>query len=242
MGFLDIHAHILPGVDDGAEDIETSCTLLEMLKAQGVSDVIATPHFYSTREDDANFFNRVNAAFDDLQSVVYGKGLPRVHLGCELYYFSGIRNSVSLRKFVLQNTKYLLLELPYDEPITNLVIADIEGIYDNFGMIPILAHIERYSYLHGYKKLLKLIEKGAALAHVNAHALLISQRGKISEKLIKDGYASFLASDTHSSDVRPPKLDEAFDHISRRLGEEYSETLKRNSTELLREIEACNAK
>ena len=67
MTFLDVHSHILPNVDDGAKDMETSVKLLEMLKEQGVTDVIATPHFYPIEDSIEEFVEIVDTAYNNLK-------------------------------------------------------------------------------------------------------------------------------------------------------------------------------
>ena len=178
MTFLDVHSHILPNVDDGAKDMETSVKLLEMLKEQGVTDVIATPHFYPIEDSIEEFVEIVDTAYNNLKQETLGKELPNVYLGCELRYFNGIGKSAAIKQFVISGTNYLLLELPYGVPITKLVLQDIIDISERQGLTPILAHIERYSKVKGYKKLLKLIIDGYALAHINAGGVLSKEEAK----------------------------------------------------------------
>lgn len=240
MTFLDIHSHILPGIDDGAKDIETAIALLEMLKSQGVTDVIATPHFYPKEDSADEYISAVQNAYNNLKQELVGKDLPKVYLGCELRYFYGIGKSDSIKQFAIKNTDYLLLELPYGTPITDTVLQDIINISERQGLMPILAHIERYSKEKGYKKLLKLISDGYALAHINAGGVVSKEKAKCCEKLIKGGYVSYLASDTHSLHNRPPKFDEAFKTLTERLGKSTVNRFIYKSNQLLEEIEAAN--
>lgn len=240
MSYLDIHSHILPAVDDGAKDLEMSVALLEMLKRQGVTHVAATPHFYPDTDSVDDFSERVENAFSELTQKIRGADLPRLYRGCELHYFDGIGRSKALRQFALQKTKYILLELWYGEPVTNAVLQDITDIYENAGLVPILAHVERYSRVKGYKKLLKLVSEGVAMAQINASSVLSKEYGRETERLIKKGLASFIASDTHSPNGRPPLIEQAFAHITARLGKSAATRLKIASNKLLDEIEAAN--
>lgn len=240
MNYLDIHAHILPDIDDGAKDIETAITLLEMLKEQGVTNVIATPHFYPDSDNAEDFAELTQIAYNKLKSAIGQKDLPQVHLGCELRYFNGMGKSRALGQFVVKNTNYLLLELPYGAPITKTVLKDIADIGDIQGFTPILAHIERYSRLPGYKKLLKLIDDGYALAHINAGAVVAKEDAKLCDKLIKGGYVSYLASDTHSPDHRPPQIKQALEIITNRLGKSAANRFIIKSNRLLEEIEGSD--
>ncbi|MBQ2933283.1 MAG: hypothetical protein IJE02_01535 [Clostridia bacterium] len=242
MTFLDIHAHILPAVDDGAKDMETALALLEMLKSQGVTDVIATPHFYPDTDNAEDFAELTQKAYNELKEEIKYKDLPNVYLGCELRYFSGMGKSRAIKQFVIKNTNYLLLELPYGAPVTKTVLQDIIDISERQGLVPILAHIERYNRVSGFKKLLKLIADGYALAHINAGAVVTKESVRLCDKLIKGGYVSFLASDTHSPQNRPPLLEAAFDTIGERLGRSAANRLKLKSVRLLEEIEGVYAK
>lgn len=237
MNYLDIHAHILPAVDDGAKDMETALALLEMLKEQGVTHVVATPHFYPDTDSVEEFSETVKNAFCELEKAAQKNELPKIFLGCELRYFSGMGKSRAIKQFVIQNTDYLLLELPYGAPITKTVINDIIDIKEVLGLTPILAHIERYSKVSGFKKLLKLISDEVAQAHINASAVISKEDARLCEKLIKGGYVSYLASDTHSVVNRPPYIKQALDTISNKLGRSAATRLAIKANRLLEEIE-----
>lgn len=242
MTFLDIHSHILPKVDDGAKDIETAIKLLEILKDQGVTDVIATPHFYPDRDRTEEFAQKTLAAYEQLKKEAESRNLPNVYLGCELRYFSGMGKSRSLRRFAIKGTDYLLLELPYGAPITKAVLQDIIDIGEQQNLIPIIAHIERYRKVKDYKKLLKLVTEGYALAHINASAVISKEESKCCEKLIKSGIVSYVASDTHSPEHRPPQIKAALEAITQRLGPSVANRLIVESNQLLEEIKVSNEK
>lgn len=179
--FLDIHAHILPAVDDGAQNMEMAIALLEILKQQGVTDVIATPHFYPDTDNAEEFVDVVRNSYNDLKMQIEQKNLPRVFLGCELRYFGGMGKSRAIKQFAISGTNYLLLELTYGMPITKTVLQDITDIVEQQGLIPIMAHIERYAKVSGFKKLLKLISDGVVLAHINASAVVAKETTRLCE-------------------------------------------------------------
>lgn len=239
MIYLDVHAHILPAVDDGAKDIKSAIAILEMLKEQGVTDVIASPHFYPDTDNAEDFFEITQNAYKELQNEIAALDLPNVYLGCELRYFNGIGKSHAIKQFAISKTNYLLLELPYGAPITKTVLQDIIDINEKQGLIPILAHIERYSRVPGFKKLLKLIADRVAIAHINAGAVVTKETTRLCEKLIKAGYVSFLASDAHSIEHRPPQIKQALEIINDRLGKSAVNRLIIKSNRLLEEIEAA---
>lgn len=237
MRFVDIHSHILPGVDDGAQDVETSVRLLEMMKEQGVTDVFATPHFDASQYSIEEFNNDIDTAQKLLSNATYGSDLPAVHIGCEVYYFPGISKSAGIKQLTLGGSKFLLLELCYGQAITDKVVHEIVDVYNNFGIVPIIAHIERYSKEKGFKKLLELIRNRVCIAQINAASLMDKQPYKrISLKLIKQGYISFIASDAHSVKYRPPLMDKAFETIKNSLGEDYVDAFAKNSNDFYKHV------
>ncbi len=241
MNYLDIHTHILPAVDDGAKDVEASLALLEMLSEQGVTDVIATPHFYPDTDSADGFSECITSAYKRIKDAA-DRELPNIYIGCELHYFQGMGKSEAIKQFVIKGTNYLLLELPYMQAINKTVLQDIVDIREQLGIIPILAHIERYHRNAGFKKLLPLLDDGTALAQINAADVLDREYSRVCEKLIKHGYVSFLASDTHSVEHRPPLIDKAIEYITNRLGKSVATRLIINCNRLLDEIEGSNEK
>lgn len=232
---LDIHSHILPAVDDGARDVETSVELLRMMKEQGITHVIATPHFDAMRQNIDEFEYMIAEAYKSLSDAVSGLELPQVSIGSEVFYFAGIGRSSGIRDLTLCRSDYLLLELPSCR-ITAEMIKDISDLNNRLGLTPIIAHIERYSCEWGFKALLELVASGEAYAQINASSLLASPYKKITHKLIKRGYISFVATDTHSIIGRPPKMQEALQEITLSLGKNYSDMFVRNSERFCDEI------
>jgi len=161
--------------------------------------------------------------------------LPNIYLGSEVYYFKGIGKSNGIRNLTLADSKYLLLELSGAD-IDDTVIKEIQGIYDNVGLIPILAHVERYATVKGFKKLLKLFDSGLAMAQINAPSVFGQPFKRAALKLIKKGYASFIATDAHSTDRRPPMLSQALDTVEEQFGTHQKSVFLKNSEKLLDEI------
>lgn len=235
MVLMDIHSHILPFVDDGPKDIETSLSLLEMMKAQGITDVIATPHFIATEENLDEYKERVANSYNSLYSVVKDRDLPKIHLGSEVFYFNGIGKSQSIKNLCINDSNYLLLELP-NYTITSYILDNIKGLKENLRITPIIVHIERYYHEHGFRNLLKLIKDGTVLAQVNASSLLDSPHKKAVLKLIKKGYITFIATDAHSLVNRPPLLDKALHEVAIRFGGKQKSVFIKNTESLYNEI------
>lgn len=237
MNLIDIHSHILPEIDDGAENVLESIELLQAMKSQGITDVIATPHFIAREHNLEVYLSDVANAHKLLESAKEGLDLPNVYFGSEVYYFAGIGKSRAISLLCLNNTKFLLLELATTD-IDKYVLEDITNLRNNLEIIPIIAHIERYSKEKGFKKLLKLIDSGVCLAQLNAGSLFLPAFKKVSYKLIKKGYISFIATDTHSLKYRPPMFSQAISAIETNLGKNYKVRLLQNLEAFQKEITA----
>lgn len=236
---LDIHSHILPGVDDGSKSLDESVKILEMMKEQGITDVIATPHFYAFRENLEEYLKKIQYSYNQLKSHIEGMNLPNVFLGTEVLYYYNIGESESVYNFTFGNTMYLLLELT-NSSIGADLFKDIRNLRDKKGIIPVIAHIERYHKSSNFRKLLKFIDKEHILAQVNASSLFDSNYSKITLKLIKKGYITYIATDSHSATGRIPMMNRALKFISNHIGNHYSGALIRNSEKMLDEITEAN--
>lgn len=228
----DIHTHILPNVDDGARNTEESLALLNMLAAQGVTSLFATPHFYAL--SCGNFkehIAKINETFNALKSHLQ-EGMPHIYPGHEVHYFRGISNLSDINLLTLNNSKYMLLELPYED-ISSYVVDEIIDISLNCGITPILAHLERYVTRRGIIQVFDTVKDGYTLAHINSDSLLESKSRKLCLKLIKDGLISFMASDTHSVNFRPPTIGEATEILKKKIGSEFVQTMEENAARIL---------
>ena len=195
QGFTDIHTHILPSVDDGAQGVEDALELLRLEKQKGVERVRLTPHFYPQAETLTDFLARRNGAYTALMTRWEEGAMPQLQLGAEVHYSPELVE-MELEQLTLGVGKYLLLELPVDEcPIC------IEQVIDRIrrkGIIPILAHVERCTYFrHQPELLLRLIQAGA-LGQISARALPDKKDRSFGESCIKNGLGHIVASDLHS--------------------------------------------
>lgn len=232
---IDIHSHILPAVDDGAKDPEESSALLSMMYAQGITEVIATPHFSPDSESLDGFLSRIASAKSTLENKVSGTVHPEIYYGCEIYYFPNMGNVESLERVTLAGSRYLLIDFTFTD-FESSVIRDIKALYDNLGIIPIAAHVERYFPARGYKKLLKLIENGECICQINASSFFSRNFSKPVRKLVKGGYAQVIASDSHSVSKRPPKIEAALNEIKTEIGEKYYSKLLKSQAALKKSI------
>ncbi len=201
---IDIHTHILPNVDDGSKDLETSILMIEREIEQGVTDIVLTPHVQST-VTKANTAKR-KKQFELLKEEVSKRGLNiNLHLGAEIMYHSHIETDFS--KYQFGKNKYVLIEFSTkaESPIEE-VCFDVMAM----GYQVIVAHVERYNYLK-IEDIISIKQTGA-LIQTNASAILNIDKlanKKTVKKLIKEDLIDIIATDTHNIEKRPPNLLEA---------------------------------
>lgn len=220
--FIDIHSHILHGVDDGANTIEESIELLKQEKEQGITAVVCTPHFYPEYMALEEHINTTNKAFSELKEAVRSLDLPQLFLGHEVQCYPQIARSSGLELCTINSSYYLLLELPFITAIPKETVREIIRLSDDLGFRIIIAHIERYCYDRQYKNIVSLVKKGLVLAQVNADSLFIPEFKKATEKLLKENLVSFVASDAHSKDIRPVRINRFMEHIKTAYPKSYS--------------------
>ena len=219
--FFDIHTHILPGVDDGASDIKESVKILTELKKQGITHIMATPHFYPQEDDFDSFLVKTSKAYRKLTAAIEGKNLPKVYLGCEMLYCRWAVNSELIHHFCLSNSDHLLVELT-DFDIDKKFFVDMIHL-KIAGYKPIIAHIERHYRAPGFRKLLRFIKDVEITAQINADSVFDPTYKKVIKKLLSGKYNVILGSDSHNCTDRSPKIAEALKHIE----ENFSSDAKR---------------
>ena len=195
ISLTDLHTHILPGIDDGAKNLEASLELLRRQKQSGVERVALTPHFYPLRKELPDFLEQRHRSFAELMPFWDGNAMPQLRLGAEVHY-SPCLADMDLRCLTLAQSDYLLLEL--SDTTVPAHIEQVLKIILEQGITPILAHVERCVYFaEEPARLLRLIEAGA-LAQVSARALQNNKRRKFAGICLKKKAAQIIASDIHS--------------------------------------------
>lgn len=233
---IDFHSHILPGLDDGAHDIETSLEMLRRSMASGIDTVIATSHCYPVDIEAATDFPvKRDAAFNALSSAIYSldESLPNIIRGAEVHLSKGVSRLPNLDKLCIEDTNYILLELPY-EKWTDEIYEEIYHIIRQ-GFRPILAHLDRYiSQEKEFPELLSL----NVLCQINASSFFDKTlRKKILHLFLNDA-VHVVGSDMHNLTNRPPNLAEAYDLIEKKFGWQYVDFLKQNSIRITQNKEA----
>lgn len=215
---IDLHSHILPKMDDGSAGVEESVQMLEMLSAQGVESVVATPHFVANCESVDKFLQRRKRAYEALCSATT-YALPKLVLGAEVEYYSGIGRMENLERLCIEGTSILLLEMPFMR-WTEYTVRELEEISSTKNVMVVLAHVERYISKNGINVLQRLYQNGI-LMQVNADCFdKIFARKKIC-RLFEEGAIRFLGSDCHNTTSRQPQIYKALDFLRKTYGQEF---------------------
>ena len=222
--FFDIHTHILPGIDDGAADMDESINILKALKEQGVTHVMATPHFYPQEDDFNSFFAKTSKAYNSLVSKIKGQDLPKIYLGCEMLYCKWAVTSDIIHHFCLNNSNHILIELS-DYDIDKKFFVDMIHL-KIAGYEPVIAHIERYMHSPKFRKFLNFIKDVEITVQINAESILDPKYKRVIKKLLSGKYNTILGSDSHNCTDRAPKIAEALQYIENTFGSDTRKSIE----------------
>lgn len=231
----DMHSHILPNVDDGAKTVEESLTLINRLKRAGVTDICLTPHYYTHKESLVDFLNRRNLAFSEL--TAYATDDINLHLGAEVfvtkYLFS---NDSDLKSVCYDGTSYMLTEFPYSSTFEGESMVYINKLINNYGITPVLAHIERYPNLLKRQDILEeLIDMGVIIQSNACSFSDFFSKLKLT-KLLKKGCIHIFGSDAHSlTRNTPDAFNNLNEHIINKLSTSVISDINHKSAEILKE-------
>ena len=214
---IDIHTHILAGVDDGASELKITTAMLAMADADGIQAIIATPHANQQYEFDP-YLNQ--AELQRVRSLC--PDAPRLYLGCELNLTpENLHAAMDYpSNYTLNGKDCLLVELP--ENFTPQSIDFSLQLLIEAGFRPIIAHPERNGYIQRHPKYATGIVSLGCFMQLTASSLFGSfgkQAQEMADQLMKGRLAHFIASDAHGVDGRRPLLKKAYERIAINYGE-----------------------
>lgn len=209
---IDLHSHILPGMDDGARDLEESLRMADLAVRSGVTAMVATPHCAGDRTEE------VRESLVYLRSGLKSAGIPlRVYAGMEI--FGSDRTALMLRQgklLTLAGSRYPLVEFDFEsdgERETEVLQSVLQA-----GYVPLVAHPERYRYVRENPELINLWKRMGCLFQVNRGSLL-GRFGPgaraMAMELTGRGFATVVASDAHSASRRTPWMGDIWTDLSR---------------------------
>ena len=241
--YIDIHCHMLPQVDDGADSLETSLSMLALSEQKGAREVILTPHYYHGR----NSYGKGELAerFRQLCGKAEEAGIGlKLHLGNEILWFDeavqAVRDGEAL---TLAGSRYMLIEF-YPVSSRQQIVRAVRSVVQG-GYIPVIAHYERYRTFRqrdGADQIREILEQGALLqmnyASLAGKGLLAGicadSNTAWCREQVKAGNVSFFGTDAHNLGSRSPEHDRAAAWLAHHIdGEKLMEMLLYNPQDLI---------
>ena len=217
---IDIHSHILPAVDDGCQDREEALAMLRMYEEQGAEAIVCTPHFGICARKGAD----VDGAFAWLSFL---ESPVKRYLGNEIlltrYTLQDTRRGIARR---MAGSDRILIEFDETEA-AGRILDDVRWTADS-EFVPILAHAERYRMLQGNPEIYRQIAALGAEIQINAYSICEEQREgtrAAARYLLEHRLVSYLGSDAHGAERRPPRLAAGVQWIYDRCPEDYADTV-----------------
>lgn len=224
--YVDIHSHILAGLDDGSRSMEQSLEMLHIAYEEGIGLVIATPHNMPGKGQPSR--ETVRSRIEELQNLADEEGIPiQIYMGTEYYFREKVLELLENETGIMMcGTEFVLVE--FDPMVEKIyfrnAIRDILGL----GCRPIVAHVERYANIMKDKSMLCDLRKMGALIQVNA-ASVIGDNGRVAKKdvkhLLKERLVDFVATDAHSDGRRAPFMKKCAAYLYKKYDAEYADDL-----------------
>lgn len=220
---IDVHCHILPGLDDGPETLQAAVAMIELAHAAGTTEIVATPH-----ANHRYLFSpeQVTTRISELERAT--GNVLKIHRGCDFHLSAAnIQDALcNPLKYTINHRSYLLVEF------SDIVIPPtIEGIFEEMvarGIIPVITHPERNRLLCDQARRISTWIDHNCRVQITAQSLL-GQFGRAAKafatKLLKHDMVHFVASDGHDLRSRPPVLAEAFRYVGKTFGAARAEAL-----------------
>lgn len=232
--YFDIHAHILPEVDDGATDLTETVNMLKLAASENITTIIATPHYVCGRNNpEPDYLEKLRLR---VQKEAYDINKDmRILLGNEIFYSESVIEDLKRGKaLTLAGSRYVLVEFSISESYNTIYNAVTKLI--NNGYWPVLAHAERYICLYKRTDLIKELIKAGCYIQVNASGIvgnILNSKAVYLRKLISSGLVHFLGSDCHDCNIRPPIMETAVRYMIKKCDINLSEILYENPFKIL---------
>ncbi len=229
-GMIDVHAHLLPGVDDGASDWEEARWMLNCAYEQGIHAVIATPH-YSHRQDPDRLRQKAQKLAIEAEKIASDF---KVYLGQEILYFDSIVEHLQEgHALTLADSRYVLVEFmpqtPYKKMYQGIRKIMLAGFY------PVVAHVERYDALRDEGQMEELAETGCMM-QMNYRSLeggFFNRNVRWCRRQVLAGRIGLLGTDAHHRDYRTPEIRESLRWLQTHANEQLSAMTRNHALDIL---------
>lgn len=207
---IDIHSHILHEIDDGARDLETAVQMSRIAQMNGIKHIVATPHV-TTVDNVGHFIESRDSKIRVLRQVLEERGIDvKIYPGAEVFVDDDIFFANDLKRLTINNSRYILIEFAFRN-------VKIRRIYDylneilNAGLIPIIAHPERYEFFQFDYDAVNSLARNGVIFQINASSLASLdglQEFELAYSMAYNGIASLIGTDAHSPVYRANNLSE----------------------------------
>ena len=226
--FYDIHCHIIHGVDDGSDSLETSLAMLKKAEEEGITHIIATPHFKANKKNAS--VETIDEKIKEIREEAKKQGINvELYHGNEVMFFSDFEEVFHEHKFTsLNNSGYLLTEFYPDDDFTR-IRQGVETI-GGMGLIPVVAHVERYIALRKDISKVEMLADYGALLSVNVASVMGENGFKVKwfvRKLLKRKLVSFVCTDAHDTSKYPIDYKKCADYLYSKYDEKYVDGIVR---------------
>lgn len=228
---VDIHCHIIPGVDDGSRTWEMTREMCRIAADDGIRHIVATPHCNDEYPYDRERYEGLKGQLEEA-----AEGRILFSIGCDFHFsYENITDALeNPQRYSINGTRYFLIEFSdYGIPPN---VAELLFQFTSRGMVPIVTHPERNPLLvRRPEKVLEMVDAGA-LVQVTANSITGfwgDNARAVSEWLLARGAVHVIASDAHDPKRRRPLLSEARNTVARMLGEQVAEDLVNNNPQAI---------
>ena len=235
---IDIHSHILPGLDDGARSVEQALEMFQIAEQEGITSIIATPHCYGHRQSASP--QKVGEQIAKVQKELENRDIPiQIYSGNEIYYRQGVEEELEKGNInTLAESTYVLVEFHPGEDY-HYILQGLNSL-NRYGYSPILAHTERYENLYVKKGRIEEVKSCGVQLQINASSIttksLVDTYKKRAFMLIKEHMADYIATDAHSDGYRAPLIQSCEKILQKKAGHEYtSKLLMENAEHILQQ-------
>lgn len=236
--YIDMHCHILPGVDDGAQDLEETRQMLRIAYNEGIRLIIATPHHHPRRGHRSPEILHEQLKLARAEAAKISDKF-RIYLGTEIFYGYDIPDKVRSGKILQMNKRRVVLVEFSPTDKFDYILHGVQQMQMTGNQV-IIAHVERYDcLLENMERVEELYDMGAKF-QVNAGSI-IGESGRNCKKFVKklmgQDFVFGVGTDAHDSTMRAPKMKKAADYVKRKYGEEYMRHIFfDNAATLLRKV------
>ncbi len=238
MKYVDIHSHVLPHMDDGAQDMDMTLEMLRIAQREGITDIIVTPHYRAGRfKGDGKLMRK---QMEEARRLMKEEGIEiNLYPGNEIYYRSELDEKLESGELSTMNgSEYVLVEFSPMEDFLYIRSA-VEELF-GIGYTPILAHVERYQCMCKHPDYVKQLKSMGCGIQVNASTVTGDfgfMAKRFVHKLLKERLVDYIGTDAHNTEGRKPAMHKCAEVLYKKYDKAYVDGLLfKNAAEYLLDV------